>query len=50
MILTPSCEEEEEELATSGKTWIVATYRNVPALNKRAKPVACKSDRVSLLC
>lgn len=34
----------------SGRTWTVATYKNVPALNNMAMPVVCISDRVSLLC
>jgi len=36
-------------MTISGKTWTVATYRNVPALNNMAKPVALALDNVSLL-
>jgi len=36
-------------MTISGNTCTVATYRNVPALNSMAKPVALALDSVSLL-
>jgi hypothetical protein len=45
--MEPPCEWPLLEVS-SGRTCTVATYRNVPALNNIAIPVALTDERVSL--